>query len=91
LAREFGSALAAADAVVVLPVYPAREAAADFPGIDGHLIAATTADAARGRAVAWMPGFVQARRLLAEWLREGDVCLMMGAGDIDVLARSLVK
>lgn len=90
LARAFGAALATADAVVVLPVYPARERAADFPGVDGHLIAAAAADAAPGRAVAWMPGFDEARVLLGQWLREGDVCLMMGAGDIDSLARSLV-
>ncbi len=90
LAREFGASLAAADAIVVLPVYPAREDAADFPGIDGHLIAATTADAAGGRAVAWMPEFDEARTLLAGWLRDGDVCLVMGAGDVDSLARSLV-
>ncbi len=90
LAREFGAALAGADAIVVLPVYPAREEAADFPGIDGHLIAATTADAAGGRTVAWMPGFNEARALLAGWLAEEDVCLVMGAGDVDSLARSLV-
>ena len=35
LAPGFGAALAAADAVVVLPVYPARERAADFPGVEG--------------------------------------------------------
>jgi len=90
LAGRFGSALAGADAIVVLPVYPARERAADFPGVDGHLVAAATADAAPGRAVAWMPGFDPARAFLHSRLREGDLCLMMGAGDIDSLARSLV-
>jgi len=90
LARAFGDALAAADLVVVLPVYPARERAADFPGIDGHLIAAAAADAAAGRPVAWMPGFEPARAFLGARLRQDDVCLMMGAGDIDSLARSLL-
>ncbi len=90
LARGFGAALAGADSVVVLPVYPARERGADFPGVDGHLVAAAAADAGHGRPVAWMPGFDEARALLAQWLRPGDVCLMMGAGDIDSLARSLV-
>ncbi len=55
-APEFGRALAAADEVVVVPVYPAREAAEDFPGVDGHLVAAAAADAGRGRTVAWLPG-----------------------------------
>ena len=90
LAHEFGRALAGADLSVVLAVYPARERAEDFPGVDGHLIAAAAADAAAGRPVAWMPTFDDARAYLASTLRQGDLCLMMGAGDIDTLARSLV-
>jgi UDP-N-acetylmuramate--alanine ligase len=90
LAREFGAALASADVVAVLGVYPARERAEDFPGVDGHLIAAAAADAGGGRQVAWMPGFEDARLFLNGALSAGDVCLMMGAGDIDSLARSLV-
>jgi UDP-N-acetylmuramate--alanine ligase len=74
----------------VLPIYEARERPADFPGVDGRLVAAAAADAAGGRPVAWMPSFDAARALLADWLREGDICLVMGAGDIDALARSLV-
>ncbi len=88
--REFGKALAGADTVVVLPVYPARERAEDFPGVDGRLIAAAAADAAVGRTVAWLPGFDEARGFLSSTLRSGDLCLAMGAGDIDALARSLV-
>jgi UDP-N-acetylmuramate--alanine ligase len=90
LAGEFGRALADADVVVVVPVYPARERAEDFPGVDGHLVAAAAADAARGRRVAWMPSFEAARRFVKPLLREGDLCLVMGAGDIDSLARSLI-
>jgi UDP-N-acetylmuramate--alanine ligase len=90
LAAAFGTALAAADMVVVLDVYPARERAEDFPGVDGRLIAAAAADAAAGRRVAWLPGFDEARRFLLEELRDGDVCLVMGAGDVDALGRSLL-
>jgi UDP-N-acetylmuramate--alanine ligase len=89
LASRFGRALAAADLVVVLPVYPARERSEDFPGVDGHVIAAAAADAPQ-RRLAWMPGFEPARRFLAGRLRGGDVCLVMGAGDVDSLGRSLV-
>ena len=89
-ADQFGRALAGADAVVVLPVYPARERAEDFPGVNGHLIAAAAADAPGRRPVAWMPGFDQARSYLGAELRAGDLCLMMGAGNIDALGRSLV-
>jgi UDP-N-acetylmuramate--alanine ligase len=88
--REFGSALAAADVIAVLDVYPARERAEDFPGVDGHLLAAAAADAAGGRTVAWVPGFDAARRFLSVTLRRGDLCLIMGAGNVDALGRSLV-
>ncbi|MFL5862051.1 MAG: UDP-N-acetylmuramate--L-alanine ligase [Solirubrobacteraceae bacterium] len=90
LARRFGRALAAADAVIVLGIYPARERAEDFPGISGRLVAEHAADAGEGRAVAWMPGFDEAREYLRLVLRAGDLCLMMGAGNIDALGRSLV-
>ena len=91
LSREFGRALGGADIAVVLAVYPARERAEDFPGVDGHLVAAATADAAGVRVVAWMPSFDDARRFLAATLRAGDLYLGMGAGDIDSLSRSLVS
>ena len=90
LARDFGRALAGADISVVLAVYPARELAEDFPGVDGHLVAAAAADFAEGRRVAWLPKFEDASRFLAETLRRGDLCLAMGAGNVDALARSLV-
>jgi UDP-N-acetylmuramate--alanine ligase len=90
LGREFGAALATADVCVLLAVYPARERAEDFPGVEGLLIAEAAADSGRGRRVAWMPSFADARRFLADTLRPGDLCLMMGAGNVDELGRSLV-
>ncbi len=90
LAREFGVALAAADVSCVVDVYPARERAEDFPGVDGHLVAAAAADAAEGRTVAWMRTLDQARSWLETILRPDDLCLVMGAGNIDSLGRALV-
>jgi UDP-N-acetylmuramate--alanine ligase len=90
LAREFGRALALADVVVVLDVYPAREDAADFPGVSGLLVARAAADAAGGRPVWWLPRLEDAERMLAAELREGDLLLTLGAGNIDDLARRLV-
>jgi UDP-N-acetylmuramate--alanine ligase len=89
LARDFGRALAEADLVVVLDVYPARERAADFPGVSGLLVAEAAADAARGRPVWWLPAMEDAERMLREELREGDLLLTLGAGDVDRLARRL--
>jgi UDP-N-acetylmuramate--alanine ligase len=89
LSREFGKALALADLVVVVDVYPARERAEDFPGVTGLLVASAAADAAGGRPVWWLPELDEARRRLEEELREGDVVLTLGAGDVDRLAREL--
>jgi UDP-N-acetylmuramate--alanine ligase len=90
LAREFGVALALADVVAVLDVYPARERGADHPGVSGLLIAEAAADAAGGKPVYWLPTFAQAEGVLGGILEEGDVCLVMGAGDVDGLGRRLV-
>jgi UDP-N-acetylmuramate--alanine ligase len=90
LYREFGAALANADVVAVLDVYPARERAEDYPGVSGHLVAAAAADAAGGRQVYWLRDFAAAESVLRPLLRDGDLCLVMGAGDIDALGRRLV-
>jgi UDP-N-acetylmuramate--alanine ligase len=90
LAREFGVALARADVVAVLDVYEARERAEDFPGVSGLLVAEAAADAANGRPVFWLPTFDAAERALHGVLREGDLCLVLGAGDVDGLGRRLV-
>jgi UDP-N-acetylmuramate--alanine ligase len=89
LAREFGRALALADAVCVLDVYPARERPEDFPGVSGWLVAAATADAAGGRPVWWLPALDEAERVLREELGDGDVLVTLGAGDVDRLAERL--
>jgi UDP-N-acetylmuramate--alanine ligase len=88
--REFGAALALADLVVVLDVYPARERAEDFPGVSGRLVAAAAADHAGGRTVAWLPDFDGAERFLLAELRDGDLLLTLGAGNVDALGRRLV-
>jgi UDP-N-acetylmuramate--alanine ligase len=90
LAGRFGLALVEADVIVVLDVYPARERAEDFAGVDGRLIARAAADAAAGRTVGWFRSFQEARLYLGGELHAGDLCLLMGAGNVDELARSLV-
>jgi UDP-N-acetylmuramate--alanine ligase len=91
LAREFGEALALADVAVLLEVYPARERAEDFPGVSGLMLAEATADASPGMPVFWLPGFEDAERVLGDLLHEGDVCVVMGAGDVELLGRSLAS
>jgi UDP-N-acetylmuramate--alanine ligase len=91
LADEFGTALAIADVVVVLDVYPARERAEDHPGISGETLVRSTLAHAQGREVLWRASFEQAQETLDALLEDGDLCLVMGAGDVDALGRRLVN
>ena len=91
LARELGAALAAADTVVVLDVYPARERAEDFRGTSGLSVSEAAADAAAGRPVYWMPERAAAREAIATLAGVGDIVVVMGAGDVDELGRELVE
>lgn len=88
--REFAEALSLADVVVVLDVHPARERAADFPGVSGWLTAADVADRAGGRDVHYASGLTEAAEVARSVLRPGDLCVAMGAGTITELPPLLV-
>ncbi|MEA2470064.1 MAG: UDP-N-acetylmuramate--alanine ligase [Thermoleophilaceae bacterium] len=90
LARAFGEALALADVVCVLDVYPARERAEDWPGVSGWLVAAAAASASHGRRVYWTPSMDDAHHLQSAILTDGDLLLTLGAGNVDSLAARLV-
>jgi UDP-N-acetylmuramate--alanine ligase len=53
-------------------------------------VAEAAADAAAGRPVLWLPTFDAAEPVLRALLRDGDLCLVLGAGDVDQLGRRLV-
>jgi len=91
MAREFGRALAFADLAVVLDVYGARERPEDFPGVTGWMVAGEAASAAGGRRVCWTPGMDDAEALLRDELKDGDLLLTLGAGNVDRLAERLVE
>jgi UDP-N-acetylmuramate--alanine ligase len=86
-AAGFGAVLLAADAVYVLPVYPSREA--PIPGITSRLIS----DAARTRghrAVVDLDVRAEVVPRLREDLKEGDLLVTMGAGDVNRLGEELL-
>ena len=92
LATEFGAALALADEVVVLDVYPAREEpVGELAGVSGLRVAEAAADRAGGRPVWWLPRADQAREALADRLGPGDVLVTIGAGDVFKLGEGLVE
>jgi UDP-N-acetylmuramate--alanine ligase len=92
LAPEFGAALASADEVAVLDVYPAREQPrGPLAGVSGLIVAEAAADHARGRRVWWLPTAEAAAAALGPRLGEGDVLITIGAGDVYRLAEALVN
>jgi len=91
LAAEFGAALAAADEVAVLDVYPAREEpVGELEGVSGMMVASAAADQGRGRRVWWLPTSELAAQALRPRLGAGDVLITIGAGDAYRLAEALV-
>ncbi len=87
--REFGDALAAADVLLVCGIYPAREEAADFPGVTGRLVAEAAARA--GGAPGYVDSFVDAAAALAPGLGAGDLVLTMGAGTVTQVGPALLR
>jgi UDP-N-acetylmuramate--alanine ligase len=91
-AEEFGSALALADEVVVLDVYPAREQpVGELAGVNGLLVARAAADRMGGRPVTWAPTLERARSAVEPRLGSGYVLATIGAGDVFALAEALVE
>ena len=89
LAHDFARALAAADAVCVTDIYPAREE--PLPGVSGLLIVRELARARPGMRIGWAPAPEEAAALLASWARPGDTVLTLGAGDVDRVSPLLLE
>jgi UDP-N-acetylmuramate--alanine ligase len=91
LAARFGAALAAADEVGVLDVYAAREQpVGELAGVSGLDVARATADRAGGRPVWWLRDIDSGTAALRGRLRDGDLLVTLGAGDVWRLASQLV-
>jgi UDP-N-acetylmuramate--alanine ligase len=74
----FGQALAGADCVFLAEIYPAREQ--PIPGITSDLVAISAKRA--GRTVTWQGDRSALAEALTGFVREGDVVITIGAGDI---------
>jgi UDP-N-acetylmuramate--alanine ligase len=92
LAPRFGAALAAADEVGVLDVYAAREEpVGELAGVSGLDVARAAADRSGGRPVWWLRDLDTAERAIGPRLRDGDLLVTLGAGDVWKLARALTE
>jgi UDP-N-acetylmuramate--alanine ligase len=88
LAAELAAALAAADAVAVAEVYPAREQ--PLSGVTGKLVVDALAERRPGMPLAWTPAWEDGASFLSRRARPGDRVLTIGAGDVDRAAPLLL-
>jgi len=90
--QAFGAALAVADEVIVLDVYPAREEpVGPFEGVSGLDVLRATTDRSDGRTVFWAPDLEKAQAAAATRLGAGRILVTIGAGDITRLSDRLVQ
>jgi UDP-N-acetylmuramate--alanine ligase len=82
---ELGRALAAASRVFVTDVYPAGEA--PIPGVTGRLVADAVESA--GSPVEYVPRRQDLAAAIAAGVKPHDVILLLGAGDIALVADEL--
>ena len=83
-ASDFGAALGAADEVMVLDVYAARED--PEPGVTGKLIS----DKVPGGGAVFLPDRAAVPAAAASLAKPGDLVLTMGAGDVTQLGPLIV-
>ncbi len=79
LHQEFGRALLLSDVLVVTDVYPARES--PIPGVSGQLIS-DSAKKLGHKNVFYVPQLEKVASFLRRMIRENDMVITMGAGDV---------
>lgn len=86
-AADFGRVLAAADVTFLTDIYAAREQPID--GVTGEMIANPARQA--GGDIRYVPAREEIVDAVAAELRAGDLCLTMGAGNLDEASRELLE
>lgn len=86
-ADAFGAALAAADVVFLTEIYPARES--PIPGVTSALVEEAVRQA--GSRIAWRGERANLADALAAEVRDDDVVLTIGAGDVTRTGPELLR
>ncbi|MFM8999803.1 MAG: UDP-N-acetylmuramate--L-alanine ligase [Actinomycetota bacterium] len=86
--RELGASLVEADLVLVTDVYGADQD--PIPGVTGKLVVRGIAEARPDRRVVYLPHRTDVVRFLDREVREGDLVVTMGCGDVWTLADAAV-
>ncbi|HZY08812.1 MAG TPA: UDP-N-acetylmuramate--L-alanine ligase, partial [Ilumatobacteraceae bacterium] len=83
MSHAYRDAFVDADLVVITDIYPSGTT--PIPGVTGKLVVNAVLDAHPTTRLAWMPRRTDLIDYVARELREGDVCISMGCGDIATL------
>jgi UDP-N-acetylmuramate--alanine ligase len=86
--RQFATAFAGCDVLLVTDVYPAGER--PRPGISGELIVRAVREQDPAVDVRYAPTLDDVAAQLRRVLRAGDLCLTLGAGDITKLPDRMI-
>ncbi len=87
--RELGESLVEADVVVVTDVYGAEQD--PIPGVTGKLVVRGVALAAPGKRVVYLPHRADVVRFLEREVREGDLVITLGCGDVWMLGDAALR
>lgn len=87
--RELGASLVEADVIVVTDVYGAAQD--PIPGVTGKLVVDGIGLAAPGKRVVYLPHRSDVVRFLEREVREGDLVITMGCGDVWMLGDAALE
>ncbi len=87
--RELGEGLIGADVIVVTDIYGAEQD--PIPGVTGKLVVEGIARAGRRRRVVYLPHRHDVVEFLAREVREGDLVITMGCGDVWMLGDAALE
>ena len=86
--RALGESLESADLVVFTDVYGAGEV--PIPGVTGKLLVDALAERRPGKRIVYLPRRADVARFLAGEVREGDLVITLGAGDITMVGEETI-
>ena len=89
MSHTYRDAFVDADLVVLTDIY--ASGTAPIPGVTGKLVVNAVLDAHPTTRLAWMPRRADLIDYLAKELRDGDVCISMGCGDVASLPDELMQ
>jgi UDP-N-acetylmuramate--alanine ligase len=87
--KELGASLVGADVIVVTDVYGAAQE--PIPGVTGKLVVEGIARTGRDRRVVYLPHRNDVVEFLAREVRQGDLVLTMGCGDVWMLGDAALE